>query len=260
MTIPKIIHQTWKNKEIPDMWKDYHNSWKKHFPEPEYKHILWTDEDNENFIKENYSWFYKVFTGYSKGIQRADAIRYFILYHYGGIYADLDCEVRKNFYDLLEPDKINLAGNPHSSVKTHSMNNLMASNPKNEKWNKVFQCLIDKKDNFFTLQSTGPKVLIDAFPEEKDVNILDYKDFNPMRELTGIKKIETLFMKSYKEKIKTWDTAMVVHHGSVSWMNDEIKSFFKVYGLLIFGLLLIVGLSLYHRKSIKEKIWGNNIF
>ena len=37
---------------------------------------------------------------------------------------------RENFYDLLEPDKINLAGNPYSNNPIHSMNNLMASNKK----------------------------------------------------------------------------------------------------------------------------------
>ena len=95
--IPKIIHQTWKNETIPDKWKTYHQSWKTHFPTLEYKHILWTDKDNREFIKENYNWFLETFDNYPKNIQRADAIRYFILYHYGGIYADLDCEVTGEF-------------------------------------------------------------------------------------------------------------------------------------------------------------------
>tara|TARA_R110000851_G_scaffold12803_5_gene44139 strand:+ start:1101 stop:1886 length:786 start_codon:yes stop_codon:yes gene_type:complete len=253
MTIPKIIHQTWKNDTIPEEWIDYHSTWKKHFPEGEYEHKLWTDKDNENFIKENYKWFYKTFVSYPKGIQRADAIRYFILYHYGGIYADLDCEVRRNFYDDLVPGKINLAGNPYSSNPLHSMNNLMASDKRNNNWKKVFDVLISRKDNFFTLASTGPIVLIDAFKKEGDVHILPYDDFNPMKERKGLRYIETLFLKSYKDRVKSWDTAKVVHHGSESWGKDEVKSFFKHYGILVILLAILIGYVLYRKFYLKEK-------
>ena len=253
MTIPKIIHQTWKNDVIPGMWKGYHDSWKKYFPEGEYEHKLWTDKDNEEFIKRNYKWFYKTFMNYSKGIQRADAIRYFILYHYGGIYADLDCEVRENFYDLLEPDKINLAGNPYSNNPIHSMNNLMASNKKNVKWKKVFDVLIKRKDNHLTLKSTGPIVLIDAFKEEGEVNILPFDDFNPMKRKTGIKYFETFFIPSYNKRIKKWESAKVVHHGTESWGKDEVKSFLKYYGILIILPVILIGYLLYKKFYKKQK-------
>lgn len=37
-----------------------------------------------------YPWFLDTFDGYPFPIQRADAIRYFVLAHYGGVYLDLD--------------------------------------------------------------------------------------------------------------------------------------------------------------------------
>lgn len=37
-----------------------------------------------------YPWFLETFDGYRYPIQRADAIRYFVLHHFGGIYIDLD--------------------------------------------------------------------------------------------------------------------------------------------------------------------------
>ena len=37
-----------------------------------------------------YPWFLETFDNYQFPIQRADAIRYFVLAHYGGIYIDLD--------------------------------------------------------------------------------------------------------------------------------------------------------------------------
>jgi hypothetical protein len=42
------------------------------------------------FIATHYPWFLETFEGYKYPIQRADSIRYFVLYHYGGIYIDLD--------------------------------------------------------------------------------------------------------------------------------------------------------------------------
>jgi mannosyltransferase OCH1-like enzyme len=42
------------------------------------------------FIATHYPWFLDTFNGYKYPIQRADSIRYFALYHYGGIYIDLD--------------------------------------------------------------------------------------------------------------------------------------------------------------------------
>jgi hypothetical protein len=54
------------------------------------KYMLWTDASSREFIAEHYPWFLETFDGYRYPIQRADAIRYFVLYHYGGVYIDLD--------------------------------------------------------------------------------------------------------------------------------------------------------------------------
>ena len=52
--------------------------------------MLWTDASSRDFIAEHYSWFLDTFDNYTYPIQRADAIRYFVLYHFGGVYIDLD--------------------------------------------------------------------------------------------------------------------------------------------------------------------------
>lgn len=51
---------------------------------------LWTDAKSREFIATEYPWFLATFDNYSQPIQRADAIRYFVLNHFGGIYIDLD--------------------------------------------------------------------------------------------------------------------------------------------------------------------------
>ena len=52
--------------------------------------MLWTDASSREFIAEHYPWFLDTFDNYTYPIQRADAIRYFVLYHFGGVYIDLD--------------------------------------------------------------------------------------------------------------------------------------------------------------------------
>lgn len=51
---------------------------------------MWTDAKSRELIATEYPWFLTTFDNYSQPIQRADAIRYFVLAHFGGIYLDLD--------------------------------------------------------------------------------------------------------------------------------------------------------------------------
>lgn len=102
----KIIHQTWKDKNIPysTFKKEWIESWTDLNPTWEYK--LWTDEDMYDFIATKYSWFLPTFEAYPESIQRVDAFRYFIIYEYGGLYADLDIECFKQLDSLLKDNCI----------------------------------------------------------------------------------------------------------------------------------------------------------
>jgi mannosyltransferase OCH1-like enzyme len=94
--IPAIIHQSYKHDDIsalPVAWQYAHESCKN--MHPKYQIILWTDERVREFISTNYPHHLRNFDSYPYDIQRVDAARYFILYHYGGIYLDLDIECRK---------------------------------------------------------------------------------------------------------------------------------------------------------------------
>ena len=97
--IPKIIHQTYINSSIPERWRLAQQSCIEMHPDYEYK--FWTDESGRAFIEREYPWFYEAFVGYPYNIQRADAIRYFALAHYGGVYLDLDNGCRRRLDPLL---------------------------------------------------------------------------------------------------------------------------------------------------------------
>jgi hypothetical protein len=143
--IPKIIHQTWQNKNIPyqiynKRWVD---SWKKCNPDWEYR--FWTDEDLRNLIKDKYNWFLPIFDAYPFNICRVDAARYFILYEYGGLYADLDFECLKSFDPLLSNEAVfgRQFENLSKALPANFLipNALMMSIPRHELWEIVFDKL-----------------------------------------------------------------------------------------------------------------------
>lgn len=68
------------------------------------EYMLWTDEQSRRFISEKYPQFLAMFDGYEYPIQRADAIRYFILHHFGGIYMDLDIGCKRRLEPLISGD------------------------------------------------------------------------------------------------------------------------------------------------------------
>lgn len=98
MHIPSILHQTSKFPIPLNMLE-----WSKTFKtvHPNWHHWIWNDEENREFLRENYPWFLPVYDGYDVHIKRVDAVRYFYLYHYGGVYADMDFIFLKPLTPLL---------------------------------------------------------------------------------------------------------------------------------------------------------------
>ena len=117
--IPKVIHQTWKSKNLSDYpVKNSYDDWKS----AGYEVILWTDSMVEELVRDHYPNLYPTFKGYALNIQRADIARYVILYHSGGIYADLDCYRGFNdVKDLLDADMALPITDDKLSITNHFM-------------------------------------------------------------------------------------------------------------------------------------------
>lgn len=182
--IPKIIHQTAPADESkwPPTWKLCQKTWKEKFPSWEYK--FWNDEDLENLIKEDYSWFYPTYKGYDQQIKRVDAARCFMLHKYGGMYADMDYECINNFEHLLPGDKVSIAESPYKNdgredTETHQ-NALMISPKGHPFWERVFEVLEEKKNDNVVVYATGPYVIIKSIKGlEHYVNTLAHDLFAP---------------------------------------------------------------------------------
>ncbi len=156
--IPPILHQTWKNKDVPEQWQGSYKSCQKELAAFERK--LWTDAEMEEFVKVNYPDMYETYMGYPHHIQRCDSFRYMLLYKVGGVYLDLDTVCRQSITPLLNYDVV-LARSPN--MGKYVTNSLLMTAPGHPFFRYVIEQLKNYKDSygwfskhFHVLNSTGP--------------------------------------------------------------------------------------------------------
>lgn len=165
--IPKIIHQTWKDENIPERWKEAVDSCIS--LHPKYKYILWTDKMMSKFVKKFYPEFYATYRSYPYDIQRCDAFRYLVLYKYGGIYLDMDMMCKKKLDDLLHYDLVVV----HSDhVRRYWRNAFYMSIPKHPFFRYCIEELPNHKNDYSCfgghwniMNSTGPFFLTNRLKE-----------------------------------------------------------------------------------------------
>jgi mannosyltransferase OCH1-like enzyme/glycosyltransferase involved in cell wall biosynthesis len=229
-TIPKIIHQTWKDENIPPQLAALQQTWRERHPDWEYK--LWTDTENREFLARFYPWFLPIYDSYQHHICRVDAIRYFWLDYYGGIYIDLDFECLAPIDLLIAERSILLSLEPSAHTIENDMvqeRNLseiispawMASAPEHPFWQHVWQHLVNNRSHPNVLDATGPFLLTHAyqtFDGSAEITVI------PADRLHPITLIESqngrLFDLAVRESIAPH--ALGIHHWHGSWWHNKI--------------------------------------
>jgi glycosyltransferase involved in cell wall biosynthesis len=226
--IPKIIHQTWKDANLPSHLAAFQRTWQEHHPDWEYK--LWTDAENRAFLAEHFPWFLPIYDSYSHFICRVDAVRYFWLYYYGGVYIDLDFECLSPIDSLVAEQSLVLSLEP----QTHTLENLTASARKLSEilspawmatvarhpfWEHLWQHLVASKQQTDPLDATGPFLLTrayHAYPQTTDVCVIPADRLHPLS-LTEIERGELLSVSGRQQLSKR---ALAVHHWVGSWWKQ----------------------------------------
>jgi mannosyltransferase OCH1-like enzyme len=104
--IPRIIHFIWfkdlyashdgdipsSGSNTPDLCRKYN---------PDFEINIWNTSAAQNFFETEHAWFVPTYHAYTHPIQRVDALKYFLLWHYGGVYMDLDISCRRALDPLL---------------------------------------------------------------------------------------------------------------------------------------------------------------
>ena len=224
--IPKKIHLCWLSGDpYPAKIARCIESWKTFLPD--YEIVLW---DTKRFDLDQSPWVREAFEK-KKYAFAADYIRFYALYHEGGVYLDSDVEVVKSFDDLLDlPYFIGAekAGTPEAAI---------IGAERGCDWIK--QCLDYYDGRHFALADGSMD--ISKLPEIMDKQIRTLK---PLRVLTLAESKDIRQMDMEKEVLvmsdaffspKVFDSRQVeltpdtyaIHHYQNSWFSPKAKAYYR---------------------------------
>ncbi|XP_052812464.1 uncharacterized protein LOC128240023 [Mya arenaria] len=213
--IPHIIHQTFETVMIPSKLESHvrtvvniNANWTYHF---------WTDDSARKLVKERHPNLLPIWDKYKRNIMRADALRYVVLYEFGGAYLDLDVVAYRSFDRItykygciIPPEPIE-----HSALLYNMsllLNNaIIFCRPKHAIMKALMNGLEGTMNHKNVLDATGPMYLTEIFISyvkerllNKSVIINNDNSGTTVSYLTG---------EDYKHDI---------HVANVAFFNDEI--------------------------------------
>lgn len=209
--IPHTIHYCWfGGKPLPKSVVKCINSWKKFFPEWEIKQ--W-DESNFDINLIPYT---REAASLGKWAFVSDYARFWILYHYGGVYFDTDVEVIRPMDDIIERGAFMSFEKSHSGLGVNSGLGIAA-----EKDSLIYQTILEHYSKLHFIDNNGDVIpgtvvrhVTDVFKSHgllltDDIQIVagitiypnDY--FNPLDDATGVLNV-TSNTRSIHHYAKTW--------------------------------------------------------
>ncbi len=155
--IPPIIHQIWVGPNSRERFDRLRQTWIQNHPGWVYK--LWTDEDVKKLKLINQKYYDQV-TCYA---EKADILRYELLYLFGGVYADIDSE------SIIPLDILNYSYEFYGGLEEDYswgmlINGSLACIPGHPIIGKAIESIPNRIDNlkFKIPYSTGPTCLSNA--------------------------------------------------------------------------------------------------
>ena len=100
MPYVKHLHQIWNNNSVPKKWEPLQQNCQK--LNKNYKYTLWTKDSLKSLIEEHYPWFSHMYDVYARQDKGLDIVRYFVLYHHGGVFLDIDIDCHKSFDYIVQ--------------------------------------------------------------------------------------------------------------------------------------------------------------
>ena len=152
------------------------------------KHKMWNLKMCEDLLKKDFKEYYKLWKDFKYPIQKADFIRYCILYKIGGIYIDCDVYPLKNINHLFKKDYF-FVKRTESGPKSFPYNAVMGSKSGQEIFMKIIEhckeSTYQKQDQKIyetwkgrlVFQTTGQYMLKRVLGQDKNIlNVLCIKN------------------------------------------------------------------------------------
>ena len=226
--IPRVIHQTWRDADLPAPFAQLAETWRRHHPAWQWR--LWTDADNRAFVAARFPDMLPLYDRYPHPIQRVDMVRYLILHSHGGLFVDLDFEALGPLDPHLASDCV-FGAEPAENCAAHGMteivsNAFMAARPGHPLLHAVIKSLpeafsaadangLDR--NRAILETTGPFHLtrcLRAYDGAEPVTVLPSETLYPL----GISDIEALRHTGWDDALRARvGRACAVHYHAGTW-------------------------------------------
>jgi hypothetical protein len=234
-TIPKVIHYCWfGGNDLPELAIKCIDSWKKYFPDYEIK------EWNESNFDVSICHYSQEAYEEKKWAFVSDYARFWILYHYGGLYFDTDVEVIRDFSDIIAngpfmgceknmlPYKYSLQHTKDGEI--NSKNGLkvapglgLAATPGLNLYREILEYY--SYQHFINTETVVTKT----------TNILKEHGFNPFQ--NGIQHIESIWIypseyfcpKDYfSGRLNITSNTRSIHHYTASWYSNRERKDLEV--------------------------------
>jgi hypothetical protein len=218
MAIPKIIHYCWLSDDpVPADYQKYRDLWK--IKLPDYQFLLW---DTKRFDLNKTLWTRQAFDSGMYAFA-ADYIRFFAVYHFGGIYLDMDMEIIKPFEPLLDAELMiayenqngeNLEAGCFGAVKGHEYIKKCMEYYENHTFfdpaeaEKIKSIAVSERLDYIN-PLIAPEVMKNAlaFFKDKKFRIYSKDYFTAKNTVTGV--------------IEPTENTVTIHHFAAQYHSDE---------------------------------------
>ncbi len=234
--IPKIIHQTWKTDDLPDDYSRYRKTVRRNHPD--WQHRLWTDADNRQLIQDHYPWFLTTYDGYKHNIERADAIRYFILLHHGGVYLDLDMECLKPIDPLIEEGDLHFSLLAGPAIHNTVIGNALMAAPRGHAFFAYLTTMLPrlmKRDVTFSdvFNNTGPDMLTRQIRQCEHMFTFNIIGLDKVCDRCVLHEHPSLPGKSL-DTVRAEKLLHFIHHGTNTWNIQHPAPNVPINGFVLF--------------------------
>ncbi len=183
--IPKIIHQT--SKQLTAEEARLGGRLREMLPGWEYR--LWSDDANDELVREHFPQYRAAFQSIRRGVVRADIARYLYLYAHGGFYFDTDYKLLAPISDtLLDQACVLPVSRGHATDALRIGNAVLGSEPRHAFWGDFVDSIfaaggLSELEESRVEKITGPEGLTDFFlcsrQRYPDILLVEREVFHP---------------------------------------------------------------------------------